>query len=158
MNGKAISAPGLLTLIAVFLIITLASVGAAALSATGRGDRLTEKSAEQLDKYQEAKNLSVQRLSEIDGCIAAAADTGLFDINFEVLIDELEFASVRREEKFYIVSCSTPIDEMSSVYFELRVDAFPANRRGSFEIVRNAVVYNAEKYDDEEPLNVWQGF
>lgn len=160
MNGKfkTVSAPGFLTLIAVFLIITLASVGAAALSATGRGDRLTEKSAERLEKYQAAKNLSAQRLSEIDGCIAAAADTGLFDINFEAFIEELDYVSCRREGEFFIVSCSTPIDESSSVYLELSVNAFPDDRRGSFEIIRDAVVYNTEEDEDEELLNVWQGF
>lgn len=155
---KTVSAPGFLTLITVFLIITLASVGAAALSATGRGNRLTEKSAERLDKYQEAKNLSAQRLSEIDGCIAAAADTGLFDLNFEALMKELTFAACQREGEHYIVTCSTPIDDKASVYLELKVNAYPADRRGSFEIVRNAVVYNEEENDDEEYLNVWQGF
>lgn len=155
---KTVSAPGFLTLIAVFLIITLASVGAAALSATGRGGRLTEKSAERLEKYQAAKNLSAQRLSEIDGCIAAAAASGLFDMNFEALVEELDFVSCRREGEYYIVSCSTPIDEMSSVYLELSVDAYPSDRRGSFEIVREAVVYASEKEDGEERLNVWQGF
>ncbi|WP_432651672.1 hypothetical protein [Huintestinicola sp.] len=160
MNGKfkTVSAPGFLTLITVFLIITLASVGAAALSATGRGDRLTEKSAERLEKYQAAKNLSAQRLSEIDGCIAAAADSGLFDMNFEALIEELTFASCTKEGEHYIVSCSTPIDEKSSVYLELSVDAFPTDRRGSYEIIREAVVYAAEEEDEEERLNVWQGF
>lgn len=160
MNGKfkTVSAPGFLTLIAVFLIITLASVGAAALSATGRGGRLTEKSAERLDTYQAAKNLSAQRLSEIDGCIAAAADSGLFDMNFEAYIEECEFASCRREGNFYIVSFSTPIDERASVYLELKVDAFPTDRRGNYEIVRNAVVYDEEENKDEERLNVWQGF
>ena len=160
MNGKikTVSAPGFLTLITVFLIITLASVGAAALSATGRGDRLTEKSAERLEKYQTAKNLSARRLSEIDGCIAAAADSGLFDMNFEALIEELDYASCRREGDNYIVSCSVPIDERASVYLELSVDAYPTDRRGSFEIVRNAVVYASEEEDEEEHLNVWQGF
>lgn len=160
MKGKLkkISAPGFLTLITVFLIITLASVGAAALSATGRGDRLTEKTADRLETYQAAKNLSMKRLSEIDGCIAAAADTGLFDMNFEALIEELTFASCRREGEFYIVTCSAPIDERASVYLELSVDAFPSDRRGSYEIIRNAVVYNEEENDDEERLNVWQGF
>lgn len=160
MNGKSrtISAPGFLTLIAVFLIITLASVGAAALSATGRGDRLTEKSAERLEKYQAAKNLSAERLSEIDGCIAAAADTGLFDMNFEALIEELDFASCQREGEFFIVSCSTPIDEKASVYLELKVNAYPSDRRGSYEIIREAVVYSTDEGTDEEHLNVWQGF
>lgn len=160
MNGKfkTVSVPGFLTLITVFLIITLSSVGAAALSATGRGDRLTEKSAERLEEYQAAKNMSEHRLSQIDGCIAAAADSGFFDMNFEALIEELDFVSCRREGENYIVSCSTPIDESSSVYLELSVDAFPADRRGNYEIIREAVVYSSEEEDDEERLNVWQGF
>lgn len=157
-KNKAVSAPGFLTLIAVFLIITLASVGAAALSATGRGSRLTEKSGERLEAYQAAKNLSAIRLSEIDGCIAAAADTGLFDMNFEALMEELTFASCRREGNLFIVSCSTPIDERSSVFLELRVDAFPADRRGSYEIIREAVVYASEAEPENEPLNLWQGY
>ncbi|MGN1102056.1 MAG: hypothetical protein ACI4RG_07670 [Huintestinicola sp.] len=155
---KTVSAPGFLTLITVFLIITLTSVGAAALSATGRGDKLTGKSAEWLNKYQTAKNLSVKRLSEIDGCIAAAADSGLFDMNFEALIEELDYASCTAEGEHYIVTCSTPIDEKSSFYLEVRVDAFPTDRRGSYEIIRNAVVYDEQEDEDEEHLNVWQGF
>ena len=79
-------------------------------------------------------------------------------MNFEAYIEECEFASCRREGNFYIVSCSTPIDERASVYLELKVDAFPTDRRGNYEIVRNAVVYDEEENEDEERLNVWQGF
>ena len=156
---KAVRVPGFLTILSVFLIIALAAVGTAALSATGRGSRLTEKSEEWLTKYRDAENLTEIRLSRIDGCIAAAADSGLFDMNFEVLVSELDFVTLENELGYYIITCKTPIDDRAYIYLELKIDSSPDDRRGSYEITRKAVVYADEASDEEDDrLNVWQGF
>lgn len=156
---KAVRVPGFLTILSVFLIIALAAVGTAALSATGRGSRLTEKSEEWLTKYRDAENLTEIRLSRIDGCIAAAADSGLFDMNFEALVSGLDFITLENESGYYIITCKTPIDDRAYIYLELKIDSSPDDRRGSYEITRKAVVYADEASDEEEDrLNVWQGF
>ena len=144
---KTVRVPGFLTILSVFIIIALAVIGTAALSATGRG------------KYRDAENLTEIRLSQIDGCIAAAADSGLFDMNFEALVSELDFITLENENGYYIVACKTPIDDRAYIYLELKVDSRPADRRGSYEMTRKAVVYADNASDDEEErLNVWQGF
>ena len=156
---KTVRVPGFLTILSVFIIIALAVIGTAALSATGRGNRLTEKSEEWLTKYRDAENLTEVRLSQIDGCIAAAADSGLFDMNFEALVSELDFITLENENGYYIVACKTPIDDRAYIYLKLKVDSRPADRRGSYEMTRKAVVYADDISDDEEEwLNVWQGF
>lgn len=156
---KTVRVPGFLTILSVFLIIVLAAIGTAALSATGNGSRLTEKSEEWLTKYRSAENLTEVRLSQIDGCIAVAADSGLFDMNFEALADELDFITLENENGYYIVTCKTPIDDRAYIYLELKVDSDPSDRRGSYEMTRKAVVYADDtSIEDEERLNVWQGF
>ena len=63
------------------------------------------------------------------------------------------------ENGYYIVACKTPIDDRAYIYLELKVDSRPADRRGSYEMTRKAVVYADDASDDEEErLNVWQGF
>lgn len=155
---KAVRVPGFLTILSVFIIIALAAIGTAALSVTGSGGRLTEKSEEWLTKYRSAENLTEVRLSQIDGCIAAAADTGLFDMNFEALAGELDFITLENENGYYKIACKTPIDDRAYIYLELNVDAQPTDRRGSYEITRKAVVYADDVGDNDEHLNVWQGF
>lgn len=155
---KTVRVPGFLTILSVFIIIALAVIGTAALSATGRGSRLTEKSEEWLTKYRDAENLTEVRLSQIDGCIAAAADTGLFDMNFEALAGELDFITLENEHGYYKITCKTPIDDRAYIYLELNVDAQPTDRRGSYEITRKAVVYADDVGDNDGHLNVWQGF
>lgn len=156
---KTMRVPGFLTILSVFLIIALAAIGTAALSATGRGNRLTEKSEEWLTKYRSAENLSQIRLSQIDGCIAAAADSGLFDMNFEALVNELDFITLTNENGYYIVTCNTPIDDRAYIHLELKIDPQPSDRRGGYEMTRKAVVYADGSSDEEDGrLNVWQGF
>ena len=155
---KTVSVPGFLTIIVIFLVICLASVGAAALSVTAGGGRLTEKSEERLHLYREAKNLSEIRLSQVDGCIAEAAYSGLFDMNFEELISELDFAESSRQGDYFTVSCSTPIDGSTAVYWEIRVDAVPSDSRGSYIMTENRIIYISDDLsEDDEHLNVWQG-
>lgn len=155
---KTVSVPGFLTIIVIFLVICLASVGAAALSVTAGGGKLTEKSEESLHLYREAKNLSEIRLSQVDGCIAEAAYSGLFDMNFEELISGLDYAACSREGDHFTVSCSTPIDGSTAVYWEIRVDAFPSDSRGSYSLIQNRVIYlSDESENDDEHLNVWLG-
>lgn len=157
-NIKAVSTPGFLTMIVIFLVISLASIGAAALSVTAGGGKLTEKSAHRLKEYREAKNLSEIRLSQVDGCIAEAAYSGLFDLNFEELIGELDFACCSRQGEYFTVSCSTPIDEGTAVFWEIRVSAEPDDNRGGYEMIRSCIIYSDEdSAETEEHLNVWLG-
>ncbi|MCI7766834.1 MAG: hypothetical protein MSJ26_02485 [Oscillospiraceae bacterium] len=156
-NIKKVSVPGFLTIIVIFLIISLASVGAAALSVTAGGGRLTEKSEERLHLYREAKNLSEIRLSQVDGCIAEAAYSGLFDMNFEELVSGLDFAEYSREGDHFIVSCSTPIDSHTAVFWEITVDADPSDSRGGYVILQNRIIYSSDAAEDGEHINVWQG-
>ena len=156
-NGKKVSVPGFLTIIVIFLVICLASVAAAALSVTAGGGRLTEKSEERLHLYQNAKNLSEIRLSQVDGCIAEAGYSGLFDMNFEELMSGLDFVRCSREGEYFTVSCTTPIDEKTAVYWEISVDAFPSDSRGSYSMTDNRIIYFSDESEDDEHLNVWQG-
>lgn len=154
---KKTSVPGFLTIIVIFLVICLASVGAAALSVTAGGGRLTEKSEERLHLYRQARNLSETRLSQVDGCIAEAAYSGLFDLNFEELMSGLDFAHCSREGDHFIVSCSTPIDGQTAVFWEIRVDSTPSDSRGGYVILQNRIIYSSEAEEENEHINVWQG-
>ena len=147
-----------MTVLAVFIIVTLALVAAAALSSTAQGGRLAEKSTESFRARQQARVLSETRLSMVDGCIASAADTGLFDINLPPMIDELGFAEYSFDGMYFTVSCTTPIgDGKTAYYWEIQADAYPADRRGSWELVTESIIYTSEKEEEEQPLNVWQG-
>lgn len=155
---KYSSAPGFLTVISVFLIVTLISVGALACAVTSGGSVLTDRSAEYLSKYRSAYNESERRLAAADGCIAASASTGLFDINFEAEISELEYIDMKRLADCYLLSCTTPVDGKTAVYWEIRVPLDPGGRRGDYELLeRRTVDISAEENEEEEHLNVWQG-
>lgn len=152
------SAPGFLTVISVFLIVALISAGGLACAVTSGGSVLTDRSARHLSEYRRAYNESERRLAAADGCIAAAASTGLFDMNFEAEISELEYIQMKRLADCYLLSCTTPVDEKTAVYWEIRVPLDPGGRRGSYELVsRRTVDISAAESDEEEHLNVWQG-
>ena len=71
----------------------------------------------------------------------------------------LDFITLENENGYYTVTCKTPIDDRAYIYLELKIDSSPDDRRGSYEITRKAVVYADEASDEEEDrLNVWQGF
>lgn len=158
MNKKNISVSGFLTIITVFLIISLVTIGGLSLSATGSGDRLTERTGEYLILYRNAYNESEKRLADVDGCIAEAAYSGVFDMNFEGLISELDFAELSFDGKNYMVECTTPIDGKTAVYWKIAVDAFPADRRGGYTLLeRRTVSISGADESDGEHLNVWLG-
>lgn len=152
------SFPGFLTIITVFVIICLVTLGALALSATSRGAVPAEKNAEYMKLYRDADNLARLRLAEADGCIAAAAYSGLFDLNFEALISELDYIQWERSADFYVLSCTTPADERTAIYWEIKVNAFPDDRRGGYELVEMKLIDTADtEQAEDEHLNVWLG-
>lgn len=118
---KNITVPGFMTLITVFLIVSLVSLGGLACAAAAGGSALADRSAEYLTRYRSAYNLSEKRLAEVDGCIAQAAESGLFDMNFEAMVSELDYAEYHIEKDFYTVSCTTPVDGSTAVYWEIKV-------------------------------------
>ncbi len=154
---KYSSAPGFLTVISVFLMVTLISVGGIACAVTSGGSVLTDRSAEYLTKYRAAYNESEKRLALADGCIVSAVSSGLFDLNFEAEISELDFIRTERLADHYLLSCTTPIDDKTAVCWEIKVP-FEQDGRGIYEIVsrRTAAISDSEE-DEEEGLNVWLG-
>ena len=118
---KNITVPGFMTLITVFLIVSLVSLGGLACAAAAGGSALADRSAEYLTRYRSVYNLSEKRLAEVDGCIAQAAESGLFDMNFEAMVSELDYAEYHIEKDFYTVSCTTPVDGSTVVYWEIKV-------------------------------------
>ncbi|UKI16952.1 MAG: hypothetical protein L6V87_03715 [Ruminococcus sp.] len=44
-----------------------------------------------------------KRLAEVDGCIAQAAESGLFDMNFEAMVSELDYAEYHIEKGLFIL-------------------------------------------------------
>lgn len=145
-------------MISVFLIVTLISVGALACAVTSGGSVLTDRSARYLSEYRNAYNESERRLAAADGCIASAASTDLFDINFEAEISELEYIDMKRLADCYLLSCTTPVDGKTAVFWEIKVPLDPVGRRGSYELIsRRTVDISAEENEEEKHLNVWQG-
>ncbi|UKI16953.1 MAG: hypothetical protein L6V87_03720 [Ruminococcus sp.] len=55
---KNITVPGFMTLITVFLIVSLVSLGGLACAAAAGGSALADRSAEYLTRYRSAYNLS----------------------------------------------------------------------------------------------------
>lgn len=155
---KGRSPVGFLTLITVFLVISLVSIGTMALFATGKGGRLTDRSGEYVILYSDAWRLSEQRLAQTDACIAASASGGLFDLTFPDSVSEIEGVRCRREGDSFIITCTTPVDGRTAVYWEICAAAFPSDPRGDYEITaRRSVPLDGEEEQEEETLNVWQG-
>ncbi len=157
MNRKNISVTGFLTIIMVFMIISLVTIGGLSLSATEKGGKFSERTGEYLILYRNARNESERRLAEVDGCIAAAAYSGLFDLNFEGLISELDYAEYEFDGKTYTVECTTPVDGRTAVYWKISVDAFPADNRGGYTLTEHRTVTVSDESDEDDRLNVWLG-
>lgn len=155
---KNITVPGFMTLITVFLIVSLVSLGGLACAAAAGGSALADRSAEYLTRYRSAYNLSEKRLAEVDGCIAQAAESGLFDMNFEAMVSELDYAEYHIEKDFYTVSCTTPVDGSTAVYWEIKVplDASAEGERYTVT-ARRTVAMEPEDGSEEEHINVWLG-
>lgn len=154
---RAVS-PGFITIIMIFLAICLVTAGALSLSATGRGGKLVDASAEYMQKYTSACVESEKRLALADGIIASAAGSGLFDLNFPAMLSEQDCFDYSFDRKYYTVTCLTPIDGKTSVYWEIQVDAYPADNRGGYEIISQRIVDNSDMQpEEEEHLNVWLG-
>ncbi|MCM1523029.1 MAG: hypothetical protein NC120_01110 [Ruminococcus sp.] len=149
--------PGFTTILMIFLAVCLITAGAMSLAATGRGGKLTDASAAHMKLYTEACCESEKRLAEADGMIASAAGSGIFDMNFPALIAEREYFDCSFDGKNYTVSCSTPIDDKTSVYWEILVNAFPQDNRGGYELISRRIADNDAGSEEEEHLNVWLG-
>ncbi len=156
MNKKHSNSAGFLTVISLFLIISLASVGAMAISATNGGERLTQRTGEYAQLYSAACEKNEKTLAQVDSCICEAAASGLFDMNFEALISELDGVSWSVENGVYTVDITTPIDSRTAVNTRIKADAVFTGSKG----IRTAPVRKTiitDDADDDEHLNVWQG-
>lgn len=157
MNKNRTSPVGFLTIVTVFLIISLVTLGALSLIATGKGSAFSDKTEEYMKSYRAAWEESQKRLAMTDGCIVKAASTGLFDMNFPVLMEELDFAEVSFDGKLFTVRCETPINERTSLFWEITADPFPADRRGGYTVTASGTVSSDSIVQDDEYLNVWLG-
>lgn len=158
---KNVSVPGFMTLITVFLIVSLVSLGGLACAAASGGSALADRSAEYLTEYRSAYALSERRLAEVDGCIAGAAESGLFDLNFEAMVSELGYAEYHIENGCYIVSCTTPVDTTTAVYWEISVPADVTTGGERYRVTARSTVSaegsEAEESGGDEHINVWLG-
>lgn len=157
MNKNRTSPVGFLTIVTVFLIISLVTLGALSLIATGRGSAFSDRTEEHMNDYRAAWEESQKRLAMTDGCIVKAASTGMFDMNFPVLMEELDFAEVSFDGKAFTVRCETIVDERTSLFWEITADAFPADGRGGYTVTASGTVYSESEDEEEEHLNVWLG-
>jgi len=155
---KNFSVPGFMTLITVFLIVSLITLGGLACAAASGGSALADRSGEYLTGYRSAYNKSERRLAELDGIIAQAAESGVFDLNFEALVSEYDYYEYYIEGGCYMVSCTTPVDDSTAVYWEISVpaDVTPDGERYTVA-VRRTVSVSDESESDDEHINVWLG-
>lgn len=154
---KNVSVPGFMTLITIFLIVCLVMLGGLACAGASGGSALADRSEEYLTLYRSAYNLSEMRLAEVDGCIAQAAESGLFDMNLEALLSELDYAEYRMENGKYVISCTTPVNDITAVYWEINVPLDAAEEQRYTVAARRTVTQETENEAGEEHINVWLG-
>ena len=146
---------GYVSIIMIFVVISIAVLSVLSLSAAGSNEKLGEKAREQMGAYYSADAAAKKTLMEIDTAAFDAARDGVFSgFVFEAALPE--GVDAEKVPEGYRVSWSETVTEKMELFCEVTFFAEPGSHSGKRFTIEKWSTASAQQ-TQESVLSVWDG-
>lgn len=146
---------GSTSIIMIFVVLCLTTFAILSFASATAGYSFSEKNMLQLTAYYTSQETANKKLKEIDLFLLSYSEDS-FNYPANILsLQEIEGVTVFGTASGFTVKFSTAITENRELLVELRIPSVPSATR--YTITKWISTATSFDYDNDEPLNVWDG-